>query len=93
MDFKIINEDKIIFEQYNLYDVNDRILYAKHITINGVTLHIKRLFNQNRYKLHFVYKNNVYDVVYGYGVDVNKDVWYNVSPKEKIFIDKWFNEN
>jgi hypothetical protein len=59
--------------------------------VKGIQFHMKRLADdRNRYKLRFEYKNDLYEVLYGYGVDVNKDSWYDVEPKERRYIDKWF---
>ena len=82
-----------IFSNNKYIDTINDIPYGKFrndVRINGVTLHIKRLFNNNRYKLHFEYKNNIYDVLYGYGVDVNKNLWYDVTPKIKRFVNNWY---
>lgn len=62
------------------------------VTIKEINFHIKRLYNQNRYILRFWYKGYLYECLYGYGVDVNKDIWYDVEPNERRFIDKWFND-
>lgn len=88
-----ISNDEIIKIQNDLwYDYELPYKLQKlEFTINGVDFKIKRLFNQNRYKLRFTYKGELYEVLYGYGVDVNKDDWYNVSPKERRYIDNWFN--
>lgn len=62
--------------------------------VNGVKFYLKRLNEQsNRYKLRFEYKNNLYEVLYGYGVDVDKNKWYDVTKKERRYINKWFNKN
>lgn len=81
---------------YGTLDGNWRLPFPKYqlqFEVNGTKFHIKKLFNQNRYKLRFEYKNDLYECLYGYGVDVDKNIWYNVTPKERRYIDKWFNEN
>lgn len=60
-------------------------LQKLEFSLNEIDFRIKRLFNQNRYLLRFVYKGDLYEVIYGYGVDVDKDSWYNVSRKEKRY--------
>lgn len=65
-------------------------LQKLEFTLNNVDFKIKRLFNQNRYKLRFTYKEDLYEVLYGYGVDINKEYWYDVSPRERRYINKWF---
>jgi len=67
--------------------------YALSFNFNGIDFTIKRLFSQNRYKLRFWYKNDLYECLYGYGVDIDKNAWYNVSPKEKRFLNRWFAVN
>ena len=61
-----------------------------HIEILGIKLHIKRLYNNNRFKLRFWYKGDLYECIYGYGVDIDKNIWYDVKPNEQRFIDDWF---
>lgn len=59
--------------------------------VNGVKFYIKRLAdNRGRYKLRFEYKGDLYEVLYGYGVDVNKNLWYDLTPKERRYINNWF---
>ena len=66
--------------------------YNLSFEIAGVKFHIKRLFNENRYKMRFEYKGNLYEVLFGYGVDVNKKIWYYSGDKEKIWVYNWFKE-
>lgn len=62
-----------------------------NFNLKGIDFHIKRLKpNASRYKLRFWYKGNLYECLYGYGVDVNKNIWYDVKPNEQRFIDNWF---
>lgn len=63
---------------------------ALNFELKGVKFHIKRLFGQSRYKLRFCYKGDLYECLYGYGVDVNKNIWYDVTPRERRYIDNWF---
>lgn len=66
-------------------------LQKLEFNLNGIDFRIKRLAkDRNRYKLRFSYKGDLYEVLYGYGVDVNKDSWYDVSSKERRYIDNWF---
>lgn len=61
--------------------------------VKNVKFHMKRLADdRNRYRLRFFYKGDLYEVLYGYGVDVNKNIWYDVTPKERRYIDKWFSK-
>ncbi|WP_160680753.1 hypothetical protein [Clostridium sp. C8-1-8] len=77
-------------EKYN------KLPYSKcalRFEFKGVKFHIKRLFGHNRYKLRFWYKGDLYECLYGYGVDVNKDKWYNLKSNERNFIHRWFTSN
>lgn len=88
-----ISDNKLIKIQRDLwldYDLPYE-LQKLDFTLNGVDFRIKRLAkDRNRYKLRFTYKGDLYEVLYGYGVDVNKDSWYDVSPTERRYIDNWF---
>lgn len=85
---EVVKVQRDLWLDYNLpYE-----LQKLDFTVNGVEFNIKRLAkDRNRYKLRFSYKGNLYEVLYGYGVDVDKDVWYDVSKKERRYIDNWFN--
>jgi len=60
--------------------------------INGVFITIKQNKHENRFKLRFWYNNNLYECIYGYGVDLNLKYWYNLKNNEKNYLLKyWFN--
>lgn len=84
---QIVKIQRDLWLDYNLpYE-----LQKLEFNLNGVDFRIKRLANdRNRYKLRFTYKGDLYEVLYGYGVDVNKNSWYGVSEKERRYIDNWF---
>lgn len=89
-----VSHGKVIKMQHDLY-VSDAPYEIQKLefAINNVKFRIKRLDkDRHRYKLRFWYKGDLYEVLYGYGVDINKNIWYNLSNKEKRYIDKWFNE-
>lgn len=74
------------------YSLRDR-KFTRKFKVNGVDFTIRRLFEgDNKFILRFSYKNDLYECVYGYGVDVNKKIWYDVTPKVQRFIDKFFKE-
>ena len=58
-------------------------------TVNGIIFDIKRLDNSNRYKLRFYYKNDLFEAIYGYGVDVDINQWYDLKSKDKIKVKEW----
>lgn len=78
----------------NIYNLNEGLHYGEDLMsikfdINGVSFHIKRLFGQNRYQMKFRYKGDSYDCIFGYGVDLNIKLWYNLGRKERRFLIKW----
>lgn len=69
-------------------------LQKLEFNINNIDFKIKRLAkDENRYKLRFIYKGDIYEVLYGYGVDVNKDSWYYSSKREKRYVNNWFKKS
>lgn len=60
-------------------------------TINGINFDIKRFDDGNRYKVRFYYKGDLYEAIYGYGVDLDINLWYNLKNKDKIKIERWIN--
>ena len=88
-----ISNNKIVKIQNDLwfdYSLPYR-LQKLDFSVNGIDFKIKRLSKyKNRYKLRFYYKGDLYECLYGYGVDVRRDVWYDVTPKESRYLDEWF---
>lgn len=77
------SDNKVIGTICNLYH-EDGIRgkkYSHKETINGVEISIKRLDEGNRYYGRFAYKGDLYEFIYGYGVDINLDHWYNKNNK------------
>ena len=66
--------------------------YSLEKEVNGIKLKFKRLDEGNRYKLRFWYKNDLYEVIYGYGVDNNLDYFYGLAENKKAYIRKWLGE-
>ena len=74
---------------------------VKYLTINvkdeTVRIKIKKIAECcNRYYMRFIYKNNVYELVYGYGIDSCRETWERTKhvycDKKSIrFIDKFWN--
>ena len=93
-----VNKDKSINTVY-WFPFNHMV---KHHTfkVNGksVRIHIKRIANSEQLYMRFIYKNDVYEIVYGYGIDSNQKTWNRVKYKyisnKKVirFVDKFLEE-
>lgn len=59
-------------------------------SINNVDFDIRRIDNGHRYSLRFWYKGILYECLYGYGVDVYRDMWYGKSKKLNNFLNRWY---
>jgi hypothetical protein len=83
---------KVIHGTDNNYDLPYEKFTHKD-NINGIKIMIKgNKTGEYRYKLRFWYKNNLYECIYGYGVDLNLKYWYNLHNNEKNYLSKyWFN--
>ena len=55
--------------------------YRHKETINGIEIDIKRLDEGNRYYGRFVYKGDLYEFIYGYGVDLDINKFYGKNNK------------
>ena len=74
---------------------------VKYLTIHTkdetVYVKIKKIAEcSSRYYMRFIYKNNVYELVYGYGIDSKKQTWdfikHSYCDKKSIrFVDKFWN--
>lgn len=74
---------------------------VKYLTIQvrdeAVHIKIKRIAeSHSQYYMRFVYKGNVYELVYGHGIDSNKETWdrvkYKYCDKKTVrFVDKFWN--
>lgn len=92
----IVSNNKLFKVIYGL-DSNPNLPFVNMVynfNINGTQFHMKRLSEKcNRYKLRFEYKNNLYECLYGHGVDIDKNKWYISNSKEQRYVDKWYLEN
>lgn len=56
-------------------------------------------YKTQRWKATWEYNGNKYEVIYGYGIEPNKEVWnnckydYGFTDVERKIIDKWFKDN
>lgn len=90
-----ISNGDVIKTVFDLQEPVD-VPYKKHrmtFIINNTEIKIKRLYDNNRYLVRFWYKGDLYECIYGYGVDLNLNYWYNLTKKEKNFLNKWFYNN
>lgn len=72
------------------YKTNDYYTKYRHrTTIENVEFDIKRIYDNNRYYLRFTYKGDLYEVLYGYGVDCNIEYWYDMSPNLKRRLERF----
>lgn len=78
----VYNKNKKIDCIYGVedYDYTYRKFRLKK-TIDGITLDIKRIDNKNRFYCRFLYKGDVYEFIYGYGVDIDIKSWYELNNK------------
>lgn len=78
-------------------DYNNK--YSIYLEIGGTKLHFKALSNyKNAYYGRFRYKGDLYEVVFGHGIDSDQKIWNRVKKtycdKKTIkFVDKFWKEN
>lgn len=88
----IYNNTKVIHYISDLYhpDWIKGIKYRHKETVNGVEFDIKRIDKGNRYYGRFIYKENCYEFIYGYGVDVDIDCWYDKSNRVINKVERFY---
>lgn len=57
--------------------------------VNGIKFHFKGFDGGNRYKLRFEYKNDLYEILYGYGVDLRLEWFYGLTCRTKNKVLRW----
>lgn len=73
--------------------------YSINIEVGGTKLHFKALSdNKDVYYGRFYYKGDLYEVVFGYGIDPDQSTWNRVKKiycdrKTIKFVDKFWKEN
>lgn len=92
-----LKENKLVYECFGLYDENHRDIFRRKITLKGENkdylIDIKRINSDDRFKLRVWLGDDLWECLYGYGVALNKNYWYDKTRKLNLFLDKWFNEN
>lgn len=80
---KVFSDNKCIGDIYGLYheDYIRGTKYSHKEVINGVEFNIKRIDENNRFYGCFSYKGDFYEFIYGYGVDIDLDLWYDKNNK------------
>lgn len=82
-------------EEYERYQREKAVsydIYSLQRKVNDIELNFKRLDRGNRYKLRFWYKGDLYEVIYGYGVDTNLKYFYGLADNKKAYIKKWLSQ-
>lgn len=76
------------FSEYNLKKI------VRYLTVNNVNIKIRRIGGRQFY-MTFRYKENFYEILYGYGIDSNKKCWDTIKHrycdrKTIKFVDKFW---
>lgn len=89
-------EELFSFSNFKEYK-KKRIKYARWIYQQNKNKKFNKI-DTNRWRATWEYKNNKYEVIFGYGIDNSTEVWeeirdnhYNYTEKEKRIINEWFN--
>lgn len=70
--------------------------YRYKVNIGKAYFSIRRLDKSNRYYLRWYYRDHLYEIIYGYGVDLNLDYWYGLKPNLRRWLKEFMcpnNEN
>ena len=90
----IISDNKIIHRIYGAnidsYSMHDK--FRLKFEVNGVKLDIKRISYGSMYLLRYWYKGNLYECIYGYGVDNSIKSWYYNNNKERRIVKEFFKD-
>lgn len=90
---QVLVNGKIVYTNHDLFPKEELPYQHQSLRLNieGVRISIKRLTeDRQRYKLRLIYKGDLYECLYGYGVDVNKNYWYYKNDKEKRKVLEWY---
>ena len=86
------DENKHIKTIWDIDNYASNVCETKHrykVTIEDVEFDIKRIRDNNRYYLRFTYKGDLYEAMYGYGVDCDIEYWYDMSPNLKRRVERF----
>lgn len=95
-----VNKDKSIRKEY-WFPFNDHMVKHHTFTVNGKPVHvkIKRIAGNEQLYMRFIYKGDLYEIVYGYGIDSNQKTWSRIKHEyignKKVirFVDKFWEED
>ena len=95
-----VNKDKSINTEY-WFPFDDHMVKHHTFQVNGkpVYVRIKRIAEGEQLYMRFIYKGDLYEIVYGYGIDSNQKTWNRIkykyiSNKKAIkFVDKFWEES
>lgn len=60
--------------------------YSWHFNVNGVRVDVRRMHCAGRFKMRFFVNNDLYEFIWGYGVDPDINAWYDLSAGEKNYL-------
>jgi len=90
----IISNNKVIHRVFETnidsYSMHDK--FRLKFEVNGIKFDIKRIGNESKYYLRYWYKNNLFECIYGYGIDNNIKDWYYYSNKERRIAKEFFKD-
>jgi len=90
----IISNNEIIHRVYGAnidsYSMHDK--FRLKFEVNGVKLDIKRISYGNMYLFRYWYKGNLYECIYGYGVDNSIKEWYYNDSRERRIAKEFFKD-
>lgn len=75
---------------------NERKWFRRMVKKAHTNKNICYKYRSNRYLAEWDYKGKHYEVIFGYGIDANKEVWedikyrYDFTDTERKIIDEWF---
>ena len=88
----IISNNKIVNRVFGAnvdsYSIHDK--FRLKFEVNGIKFDIKRISYGNMYLLRFWYKGNLYECIYGYGVDNSVKNWYYNNNRERRIAKEFF---
>jgi len=91
----IISNNKIVNRVFGAnvdsYSIHDK--FRLKFEVNGIKFDIKRISYGNMYLLRFWYKGNLYECIYGYGVDNSLKNWYYNNNRERRIAKNFFKNN
>lgn len=93
--FYVISHNKIILAKWNILFMSETFYFDGLPSVN-----VERLDNKTqRWLATWIHNGNKYEVIFGYGIDPDEEVWnrikfdgYKFTDIEREIIDEWFKE-